>query len=78
MTLRGIFRFFSNSFYFFDFALKPFSLSHRIDFLGYIGDVVADHIEIKHVKLDEDDRYLSDVNSGLNYCLNIREKLEEK
>lgn len=36
--------YFSNSFYFFDFALKPFSLSHRIDFLGYIGDVVADHI----------------------------------
>lgn len=37
----------------------------------------AASIEIKHVKLDEDDRYLSDVNSGLNYCLNTEANIDQ-
>lgn len=37
----------------------------------------AASIEIKHVKLDEDDRYLSDVNSGLNYCLNVEANIDQ-
>lgn len=37
----------------------------------------AASIEIKHVKLDDDDRYLSDVNSGLNYCLNTEANIDQ-
>lgn len=37
----------------------------------------AASIEIKHVKLDEDDRYLSDVDSGLNYCLNVEANIDQ-
>lgn len=39
--------------------------------------VDAASIEIKHVKLDDDDRYLSDVNSGLNYCLNTEANIDQ-
>lgn len=37
----------------------------------------AASIEIKHVKLDDDGRYLSDVNSGLNYCLNVEANIDQ-
>ncbi len=37
----------------------------------------ASSIEIKHVKLDNDGRYLSDVNSGLNYCLNVEANIDQ-
>ena len=37
----------------------------------------AASIEIKHVKLDENDRYLSDVDSGLNYCLNVEANIDQ-
>lgn len=34
-------------------------------------------IPIKHVKLDADDRYLEDVQSGLNYCLTVEANLDQ-
>lgn len=34
-------------------------------------------IEIRHVKLDENDRYLETVKSGLNECLNIEANLDQ-
>lgn len=34
-------------------------------------------VPIKHVKLDGDDRYLEDVQSGLNYCLTIEANLDQ-
>ena len=34
-------------------------------------------IEIKHCRLDEDDRYISDINSGLNNCLNIEANIDQ-
>ena len=37
----------------------------------------AASIEIKHCRLDEDDRYVSDINSGLNNCLNIEANIDQ-
>ena len=34
-------------------------------------------IEIKHCRLDEDDRYISDINSGLNNCLNLEANIDQ-
>lgn len=34
-------------------------------------------IEISHVRLDEDQRYLEDIDSGLNYCLNIEANIDQ-
>jgi len=34
-------------------------------------------IDIKHVKLDENDRYLSEVDSGLNRCLSLEANLDQ-
>lgn len=34
-------------------------------------------VMIKHVKLDEQDRYLEDVNSGLNNCLTLEANLDQ-
>lgn len=35
------------------------------------------NIQIKHVRLDERDRYLETINSGLNYCLSIEANLDQ-
>ena len=37
----------------------------------------AASIEIKHCRLDEDDRYVSDINSGLNNCLNLEANIDQ-
>lgn len=37
----------------------------------------ASSIEIKHCRLDEDDRYISDINSGLNNCLNLEANIDQ-
>ena len=37
----------------------------------------ASSIDIKHVKLDEDGRYLEDVDSGLNRCFNIEANIDQ-
>lgn len=34
-------------------------------------------ISIKHCKLDENGRYMSDINSGLNECLNIQANIDQ-
>lgn len=34
-------------------------------------------IEIKHVRLDEDDRYLETIKSGLNECLNVEANIDQ-
>lgn len=34
-------------------------------------------IEIKHCRLDEDDRYISGINSGLNNCLNLEANIDQ-
>lgn len=34
-------------------------------------------IDIWHVKLDENDRYIETINSGLNYCLNTEANLDQ-
>lgn len=34
-------------------------------------------IEIKHCRLDEDDRYVSDINSGLNNCLKLEANIDQ-
>lgn len=34
-------------------------------------------IDIKHVQLDDDGRYLSDINSGLNSCFNLSANLDQ-
>lgn len=38
-------------------------------------DVAA--INIKHVRLDENDRYIGDVNSGLNNCLTVNANIDQ-
>ena len=38
-------------------------------------DVAA--VEIKHVKLDENMRYSSDIDSGLNKCLNLEANIDQ-
>ena len=38
-------------------------------------DVAA--IDIKHCKLDKNDRYIEDVNSGLNNCLNLEANIDQ-
>ena len=37
----------------------------------------AASIEIKHCRLDEDDRYVADINSGLNNCLNLEANVDQ-
>lgn len=37
----------------------------------------AASIEIKHCRLDEDYRYISDINSGLNNCLNLEANIDQ-
>ena len=37
----------------------------------------AASIEIKHCRLDEDDRYVADINSGLNNCLNLEANIDQ-
>ena len=37
----------------------------------------ASSIDIKHVKLDEDGRYLEDIDSGLNRCFNIEANVDQ-
>ena len=37
----------------------------------------ASSIDIKHVKLDKDGRYLEDVNSGLNQCFNVEANIDQ-
>lgn len=37
----------------------------------------ASSIDIKHVKLDEDGRYLEDVDSGLNRCFNVEANIDQ-
>lgn len=37
----------------------------------------AASIEIKHVRLDENGRYASDIDSGLNNCLNVEANLDQ-
>lgn len=37
----------------------------------------AAQIDIKHVKLDENDRYIETVDSGLNYCLNTEANIDQ-
>lgn len=39
--------------------------------------VDASTIEIKHVKLDDNDRFLSEINSDLNRCLNLRANVDQ-
>ena len=34
-------------------------------------------VPIRHVKLDENDRYIADVDSGLNYCLNTEANIDQ-
>lgn len=34
-------------------------------------------VEIKHVKLDKNSRYLSDIDSGLNKCLNLEANIDQ-
>ncbi|MBP5726214.1 MAG: phage portal protein [Clostridia bacterium] len=34
-------------------------------------------IQIRHVKMDDEDRYLSTINSGLNYCLNTEANIDQ-
>lgn len=34
-------------------------------------------IEIKHVRLDENKRYISDIDSGLNECLNVEANMDQ-
>ena len=37
----------------------------------------ASSIEIRHCRLDKDDRYISDINSGLNNCLNLEANIDQ-
>ena len=37
----------------------------------------AASIEIRHCRLDKDDRYISDINSGLNNCLNLEANVDQ-
>ena len=37
----------------------------------------AASIEIRHCRLDKDDRYISDINSGLNNCLNLEANIDQ-
>lgn len=37
----------------------------------------ASSIDIKHIKLDEDGRYLEDVNSSLNRCFNVEANIDQ-
>lgn len=37
----------------------------------------ASSIDIKHTKLDKDGRYVEDVNSGLNTCLNLEANIDQ-
>lgn len=39
--------------------------------------VDASTIEIKHVKLDDNDRFLSEIDSDLNRCLNLRANVDQ-
>lgn len=39
--------------------------------------VDAADIEIKHVRLDENGRYLEDIDSGLNNCLNVEANIDQ-
>lgn len=34
-------------------------------------------VEIKHVRLDKNDRYLETIDSGINYCLNIEANIDQ-
>lgn len=33
--------------------------------------------EIKHVRLDDQDRYIEDIDSNLNYCLTVEANLDQ-
>jgi len=37
----------------------------------------ASEIEIKHVRLDDNDRFLETIDSGLNYCLNTEANIDQ-
>ena len=37
----------------------------------------ASSIKIQHSKLDEDDRYIEAIDSGLNYCLNVEANIDQ-
>lgn len=37
----------------------------------------ASQVDIKHVKLDENDRYISDMDSDLNYCLTVSANIDQ-
>lgn len=39
--------------------------------------VDASKYQIRHVKVDEDDRYLENVDSGLNYCFKVEANIDE-
>src|SRR4026208_930664 len=39
-------------------------------------DVAA--VDIRHVRLDEDDRYLEDIKSGLNECLKVAANADQE
>jgi hypothetical protein len=34
-------------------------------------------VDLRHVRVDDDNRYLSDVDSGLNYCLQVEANLDQ-
>lgn len=34
-------------------------------------------VKIQHVKLDQDDRFVEVINSGLNYCLNVESNIDQ-
>jgi len=38
-------------------------------------DVAA--IKIQHIRIDENDRYLEEIDSGLNYCLNVEANIDQ-
>ena len=50
------------------------SYSTRPDRIRY-HDV--SRIQIRHVKTDEEDRYVETVDSGLNYCLNVEANIDQ-
>lgn len=59
---------------------RRYSVSNEQSIISSIYTRVAidvSALKIRHVRVDKDDRYLEDINSGLNYCLNEEANIDQ-
>lgn len=67
------------------YAIRPLDTRMRIfndkSIIGSIFNTVSNDaasIPIQHVRLDENDNYVEDINSGLDECLNIQANIDQE